>query len=753
MRSARPSRATSIQNFGFGFASPLASFSLAVILALIFGAMSPAAAQEDSASRRAAAEGQFARAEALRATLEAKTERERSLQDYENLVSAYRRVYLITPNAIEVPPAIKNVADLYRRMGEQFEAKYFNSAIETYAYLMREYPESSLREVSLLAIAEIRRNNLSQVDLALKIYEDFLDQYPRSSYGPQVRKAIADIKAAAAKPKTAPVQTAATPASPRPSSSSGASSTADAASGTVSSNPAASTPSAGANATRGSAVAGAAASGSATASASAPEQESEVSHVRIWNADNYTRIIIELGGKAKYQAARISDPDRIYFDIENAKLSNELLHQAIEIPSSGYLKAVRVAQNRADVVRVVLDVAKVKDYSVFELADPDRLVVDVYGPTDSTAAATAATPPNSAGKTSAKTVASAPAASAPSAGTAVSTQAISAPAASTPLATTLRTRIQTPPSAATGLLPLSPTKASASLLPVPASLKVAIAATVPASESLKSQADNIGPAPAAKPTRNGEHSLTRALGLKIGRIVIDPGHGGHDTGTIGPTGLMEKDLCLDVALRLGKLIGRSLPSAEIVYTRQDDHYVGLEQRTAIANDARADLFISIHANSSDDARVSGIETYYLNFNASAQAMEVAARENATAQSSVHDLQDLVTKIARNEKVEESRDLAADLQESLASSMQMGKRPERNRGVRKAPFVVLVGADMPSVLAEIAFISNPADEQWLKKPENRQHAADGLYHGIERYLRSVNSLTTTIAPSVSSPRPQ
>ena len=738
-----------------GVGSRLIPFSLLLIFTLGLGSAGAAAAQEDNGSRRAAAEGQFERAEALRATLEAKTERERSLQDYENLVSAYRRVYLITPNATQVPPAIKNVADLYRRMGEQFEAKYFNSAIETYAYLMREYPESSLREASLLAIAEIRRNNLSQADLALKIYQDFLDQYPRSSYGPQVRKAIADIKAAAARPKTAPVQTAVAQASPRPSSSTAAPTSA--AGGSLASSPAASTSapspaSAGANATGGSAMTGTA-SGSGTASASAPGQESEVSHVRIWNADNYTRIIIELGGRAKYQAARISDPDRIYFDIENAKLSNELVHQPIEIPSSGYLKAVRVAQNRADVVRVVLDVAKVKDYSVFELADPDRLVVDVYGPTDSTAAATAAAPVNSAGKASLKTVASAPVASAPSAGTAVPTPAISAPGVSTPPAPTPRTaRIQTPPSAATGLLPLS-MKASASLLPMPALPKVAIAATVPTSESLKSQADNIGPAPAAKPTRNGEHSLTRVLGLKIGRIVIDPGHGGHDTGTIGPTGLMEKDLCLDVALRLGKLIARSLPSAEIVYTRQDDRYVGLEQRTAIANDARADLFISIHANSSDDARVSGIETYYLNFNASAQAMEVAARENATAQSSVHDLQDLVTKIARNEKVEESRDLAADLQESLASSMQMGKRPERNRGVRKAPFVVLVGADMPSVLAEIAFISNPADEQWLKKPENRQHAADGLYHGIERYLRSVNSLTTTIAPSVSSPRPQ
>ena len=158
-------------------------------------------------------------------------------------------------------------------------------------------------------------------------------------------------------------------------------------------------------------------------------------------------------------------------------------------------------------------------------------------------------------------------------------------------------------------------------------------------------AEKIGPPTAAKPTRAGERSLTRALGLKIGRIVIDPGHGGHDTGTIGPTGLMEKDLCLDVALRLGKLIEQRLPSDEIVYTRQNDKYVGLEQRTAIANEAKADLFVSIHANSSDDASVSGIETYYLNFNASPQAMEVAARENATAQSSVHDLQDLVTKIA------------------------------------------------------------------------------------------------------------
>jgi N-acetylmuramoyl-L-alanine amidase len=722
------SPATLSQKTAFRFASSRALFSLALILALGFGVVSPAAAQEDYASRRAAAEGQFERAEALRAALEARPERQRSLRDYENLVSAYRRVYLITPRAMQVPMAIKNVADLYRRMGEQFEARYFASAIETYQFLMRDYPDSSLREGAFLAIADIRKNNLSQADLARKNYEDFLDQYPRSSYAPQVRKAIAQIqsekiqsdkmqayKTQAANKPTAPEQAVATPA-PQPSSFGIAAATA---------------------------TAGGTSAGGAVPDGAEPGQGSEVSRVRIWNADNYTRIIIELGGRAKYQAARISDPDRIYFDIENARLSNELLHQPIEIPAGSYLKAVRVAQNRADVVRVVLDVAKVRDYSVFELADPDRLVVDVYDSATLAANAGKANPKGKAKTTGLPLVASTPAASTPAPASA------SAPAASTPASTLRTARVETPPSAATGLLPLS-AKALASLLPMPisSSSKALTATAAPPSPSLKTLADNIGPAPAAKPTRNGEHSLTRALGLKIGRIVIDPGHGGHDTGTIGPTGLMEKDLCLDVALRLGKLIARSLPSAEIVYTRQDDKYIGLEQRTAIANNARADLFVSIHANSSDDTKVSGIETYYLNFNASPQAMEVAARENAAAQSSVHDLQDLVTKITRNDKVEESRDLAANVQESLAGSMQIGSRPERNRGVRKAPFVVLVGADMPSVLAEISFISNPADEQWLKKPENRQRAADGLFHGIERYLRSVNSLTTTISPSAN-----
>jgi N-acetylmuramoyl-L-alanine amidase len=203
---------------------------------------------------------------------------------------------------------------------------------------------------------------------------------------------------------------------------------------------------------------------------------------------------------------------------------------------------------------------------------------------------------------------------------------------------------------------------------------------------------------------------------------------------------MEKDLCLDVALRLGRMIQEKLPGTEIIYTREDDTFVPLEQRTAIANQAKADLFISVHANSSRDQRARGIETFYLSFAATEDALEVAARENALSQSSIHELQDLLKKIARNEKIDESRELAREIQENLSKRMQRVSRYNKNRGVKKAPFVVLIGANMPSVLTEISFLSNPSDEAMLKKGEHRQRVAEGIYKGVETYLQNLNSLS-------------
>ncbi len=254
----------------------------------------------------------------------------------------------------------------------------------------------------------------------------------------------------------------------------------------------------------------------------------------------------------------------------------------------------------------------------------------------------------------------------------------------------------------------------------------------------------------ARPTAAGDRSLIRALGLKIGKIVIDPGHGGHDTGTIGPNGLLEKDVVLDVAKRLGRLLETRL-GAEVIYTRQDDTFIPLETRTAIANRERADLFISIHANSSRDSDARGVETYYLNFTSSPEALEVAARENAVSEKSIHELQDLVKKIALKEKIEESREFAGDVQQSLYGGLALDNAGIRNRGIKKAPFIVLIGANMPSILAEISFVSNPTDERKMETAEHRQRIAESLYRGVSKYASGLSGVK--VASKIDKPEGQ
>ena len=254
----------------------------------------------------------------------------------------------------------------------------------------------------------------------------------------------------------------------------------------------------------------------------------------------------------------------------------------------------------------------------------------------------------------------------------------------------------------------------------------------------------------ARPTAAGGRSLTRALGLKIGKIVIDAGHGGHDVGTVGPNGLYEKDVVLDVAKRLGRLLESRL-GAEVIYTRRDDTFIPLETRTAIANRERADLFISIHANSSRDSDARGVETYYLNFTSSPEALEVAARENAVSEKSIHELQDLVKKIALKEKIEESREFAGDVQESLYGGLSLNSSGVRNRGIKKAPFIVLIGANMPSILAEISFVSNPTDERKMETSEHRQRIAESLYRGVSKYCNGLSGVK--IAAKIDKDRGQ
>ena len=615
--------------------------------ALVF-CLSPSSSAQSQ--KKIAAHAQYSRAEKMRASVEGMPQQERKLEDYQHLVEAYKKVYLLSTQAPEVTPSIMTMAELYQDMGRQFDPKYFQSSIDEYKFLLKQYPGSRHCAEALFTIGKIQQEDLNQLDDAEATYKQFLQRFPRSQKVEGAQQALKEIADARVKESQA------------------------------------------------------ASSRKLDEQIELDRKLPRVTSIRHWNAENYTRIVIDLEEAVQYQSARIAEPDRIYFDLYKAKLSPALAGKTFDV-QNGFLKAIRVAQNQKGTVRVVLDVDKVKEYSAFLLPNPYRLVIDVHGETSllaknhgthSKAAGSAAPPAEEKHAPPAETAESA------SAGKPSDTPA--------------------------GMGPVRPVDSSS---------------TPPAVASPQARNEVTGPmipSSEAKPTRDGQHSLTRALGLKISRIVIDPGHGGHDTGTVGPHGLMEKDLCLDIALRLGKLIQQHIPGAEVVYTRKDDTFVPLEERTAIANQERADLFISIHANSSPDRSARGIETYYLNFATSAEAMEVAARENALSQSSIHELQDLIKKIAANEKVEESKELASDIQESLAKKLRQASAAEKNRGVKKAPFVVLIGANMPSVLSEISFISNPSDERMLKKPDQRQRVAEGLFYGVESYLQNLNSLS-------------
>jgi N-acetylmuramoyl-L-alanine amidase len=647
---------------------------------------------------------QFERAVRMRTTLEGTPQKERSFVDYRATVSAYHKVYLISAQAEEVTPSLIAEAELYEEMGRLFDAKYFQAAIDSYNFLLKQYPGSRYRQQALYAIGLVQRDGLHQPDVAEATLKDYIKRYPKSDLASDARVALKDIADTREKAKAQALAQAQAQAQAQAEAKLQAQAQAEAK------------------------LQAQVKLQAAAATDTLPElkgktvgqRESEngtprVRDVKTWNSENSARVVVTLDDTIAFNAARIAAPDRVYFDLHRAKLTPDIANKNWDV-KDGMLKSLRLGQNKDGVVRLVLDVNGARDYSAYLLANPYRLVIEVRAkPIAASGSEVASATPAAAASSAAVRNAKADSENPEPRSGAVAGETVSVSAES---------------------------KAAPAVAKQPAG---------------KSKTDGARTAALtapteSKPTRDGQRSLTRALGLKISRIVIDPGHGGHDTGTIGPHGLMEKDLCLDVALRLGREIEEKLPGAEVIYTRKDDTFVPLEERTAIANEAKADLFISVHANSSHDAAARGIETYYLNFATSEESMAVAARENALAQSSLHDLQDIIKKIARNEKVEESKELASDIQDSLTHRLQLVSQDERNRGVKKAPFVVLIGANMPSVLSEISFISNPSDEKLLRKTDQRQRVADGLYRGIASYLDSLNSLSYDKSKLVSANRP-
>jgi N-acetylmuramoyl-L-alanine amidase len=418
---------------------------------------------------------------------------------------------------------------------------------------------------------------------------------------------------------------------------------------------------------------------------------------------NTVRVTIELDKEVVYREERLSGPSRLFFDLRNVQLTPALMDKVLTY-ASDVVGKIRVGRHPDNTVRVVLDFEEVTKYSVFTLYSPFRLVIDAERPGNRLASA--ATP-----------VVPAPIPTPPLPASAKATPAPSLPAA-------VMVPVKPVPIREETIAPLVPEEAITPSAPVPAPLPSApvISPTTPTANAA------------------GGFSIARQLGLSVSRIVIDPGHGGRDPGTIAK-GLSEAALTLDVALRLEKLLQKEL-GVEVVLTRRTDVFIPLEERTAIANRQNADLFLSIHANSSRSAGAKGIETYFLSFASSPEAEEVAARENSASEREMHQLPDIVKAITLNNKLDESHDLANMVQESLVTNLKKSNGAVRSRGVKKAPFVVLIGAQMPSVLAEIAFITNRQELQLLKTSAYKDKIAQALHAAVLRYRKSLKGAAVT-----------
>jgi len=361
---------------------------------------------------------------------------------------------------------------------------------------------------------------------------------------------------------------------------------------------------------------------------------SHVTGIRHWSSDNSSTVVIDLQDHVQYEAHRLTNPERIYFDLHGTDIASGMDND-VEI-ADALLVRVRVAELKTGITRVVLETKGAPNFSVSLEESPYRLVVEVHP--------------------------------------------VGAPSQ---------------PQAKLNLFaPMNP-------------------------EETESLTGAIRP------------DLRRPAAAGKLRVALDAGHGGWDLGTVGRSGLQEKELVLDIVARLGQLLENRL-DAEVIYTREDDKYISLEKRTEMANLAQADLFVSVHANYSDLTSAQGIETYYTNTYSSARAR--------TSDSTASPMDVDWTNVDIREKVLESKRLASDVQRSLYRTLQEDNPTLRDRGVKKASYVVLTGTTMPAVLAEVSFVSSPSDEAHLRTPAYRQQIAEAIYKGISGFKAETRKVT-------------
>lgn len=405
---------------------------------------------------------------------------------------------------------------------------------------------------------------------------------------------------------------------------------------------------------------------------------SSVLPVKYWSSDNYTRVVIMASDPVNYQEVLLEEmnntPRRLYIDFKKSYIEPQY-RSPVPI-EDGLLRRIRTGQFSPDTVRVVLDIESIDNYKIYNLPDPFRVVIDVQGKEKETDVS----PP-------------------------------------VPFLSSLK-KIKLPREIEkeTAIVVLRDTK------------KIAFAQ--PAKS--KDVKIDVSPAAATSPTDTMPLSLAQQLGLGVKRIVIDPGHGGKDPGAMA-FGMKEKDIVLDIAKKLAPILEKEL-HCEVLLTRNQDVFISLEERTAIANTKNGDLFVSLHINAHPSAKVRGLETYYLNLSTNAEAMRVAARENATSTHQMSDLQHILSDIMKNSKISESSRLAQQVHNSILSKAESnGFADMKNLGVKQAPFYVLIGAAMPAILIEIAFISNEKDVQNLQNSDFVHMLTQEIAAGIRAYV--------------------
>jgi N-acetylmuramoyl-L-alanine amidase len=419
----------------------------------------------------------------------------------------------------------------------------------------------------------------------------------------------------------------------------------------------------------------------------------QVTGIRHWSSAESSTVVIEIQDQVQYEAHRLPNPERIYFDLHDTTLAANFSTRTIPV-NDELLQRVRVAQPMAGVTRVVLETKGASDFSVSLESNPYRLVVEVRKP---------GTRPRARAKID-----------------------LFAPANSASL-----------------------DQAGTNQGPTSQPLADQVAVNQVAVNQTPSTQIALNPSPLKLDSRSPSKPLgapqprTSVLSPKL-RVVLDAGHGGWDLGTVGRKGLLEKDLVLDIVERLGHLVESRL-GAEVIYTRKDDRYLALEKRAEIANLSQANLFVSIHANYSDYPSARGVETYYTNTYSSVRARTEDADEAAAAGLKTIDW----TNVDIRAKVHESRRVAASVQRALYAMLAAKNPGLRNRGVKEAHYVVLTGTSMPAILAEVSFVSSPDDENNLQSSTYRQQIAEALYNGIARYQasnREVKMASASAKPS-------